>query len=537
MQKDKEQFFERIANSRLNEDVRRGSQAVIYTRVSSKEQMESGDSLDTQKRYCEEYARKKGLQVAAYFGGTYESAKSDERKEFNKMLSYVKRHKSISYIIVYSYDRFSRTGTNGAYISEQLQKQGVATISVTQEIDTKTPSGSFQQNLYYLFSQFDNELRKEKCTTGMREKLKQGYWCWSLPTGYTNLNQGAKADKQKLILNNEGKLIKKAFQWKLKENLPNHLIIKKLHAQGFKISDQQLSKCLRNPFYCGILINKILPGEVIEGRHEKAISVEAFLKVQAILGQSPKSGVKTQPGHEAIPLKMFVHCDECGEPYTGYVVKAKGIYYYKCRTKGCAKNKNAKKLNERFKEFLKGFSLSEHLQPLFEQTMLKVITEMNQEALEDQHNVKKEFAALNKKVESIEKRFVFGEIDAELYNKYIGSLKEEQALLARKLEEGPLDISNLQKTLSKSCDLMRNIHSMWHLADFDEKGKIQNLIFPDGIDYVFKNDTFRTRKVNSFFKAINCVPSSYTPVKTKKPADVSAGLHVVHSQGFEPRTS
>ena len=52
--------------------------------------------------------------VVADFGGTFESAKSDERKEFQKMLTYVKRNKEIDAIIVYSYDRFSRTGPNGA---------------------------------------------------------------------------------------------------------------------------------------------------------------------------------------------------------------------------------------------------------------------------------------------------------------------------------------------------------------------------------------------------------------------------------------
>lgn len=63
----------------------------------------------------------KNIEVIEYFGGTYESAKSDERKQFQKMLTFVNRRKDISYIIVYSYDRFSRTGANGAYISDQLK--------------------------------------------------------------------------------------------------------------------------------------------------------------------------------------------------------------------------------------------------------------------------------------------------------------------------------------------------------------------------------------------------------------------------------
>lgn len=106
------------------------------------------------------------------------------------MLTFAKRNKDVSYIIVYSYDRFSRTGANGAYISEQLKKQGIVTLSATQEVDVESASGSFQQNLYYLFSQFDNELRRDKSVTGMREKLRNGYWIGPVPVGYTNLNPG-----------------------------------------------------------------------------------------------------------------------------------------------------------------------------------------------------------------------------------------------------------------------------------------------------------------------------------------------------------
>src|SRR5690349_21214725 len=89
-----------------NGPLRATKNCVIYTRVSSKEQAETNTSLDSQKRYCEEYAQKHGYVVKFYFGGTYESAKGDERKEFKKMLEYARKNKSIDTILVYSYDRF-----------------------------------------------------------------------------------------------------------------------------------------------------------------------------------------------------------------------------------------------------------------------------------------------------------------------------------------------------------------------------------------------------------------------------------------------
>jgi DNA invertase Pin-like site-specific DNA recombinase len=155
------ELFKSFAKESKGIQLNQSKRAVIYTRVSTKEQAENNASLVTQKKYCDAFASRKGLEVIEYFGGTYESAKSDERKEFKKMLAYVGQNKSIACIIVYSYDRFSRTGANGAYLSEQLKKKGVVTLSATQELDATSSAGSFQQNLYYLFSQFDNELRRD----------------------------------------------------------------------------------------------------------------------------------------------------------------------------------------------------------------------------------------------------------------------------------------------------------------------------------------------------------------------------------------
>ena len=151
--------------------------AVIYTRVSSKEQADTNQSLETQKKYCLQYALKHELNVLGFFGGTYESAKTDERNEFNRMIRFVRnQHEGISLILVYSLDRFSRTGDNAIFISSELKRRGISIVSVTQPIDVSTHSGVLQQNIQFIFSKYDNDLRREKCITGMREKLLRGEW-------------------------------------------------------------------------------------------------------------------------------------------------------------------------------------------------------------------------------------------------------------------------------------------------------------------------------------------------------------------------
>jgi site-specific DNA recombinase len=166
--------FDSFAKGKTTTSDRTGN-CVIYTRVSTKEQADNNMSLDTQRKYCETFAQKNGYPILGYYGGTYESAKTDERNQFNKMLATVKKsNQKISYIVVYSVDRFSRSGANAIYIAEQLKKQGISIVSVTQPTDSTTASGSLQQNIQFIFSEYDNQLRREKCVTGTRESLLRG---------------------------------------------------------------------------------------------------------------------------------------------------------------------------------------------------------------------------------------------------------------------------------------------------------------------------------------------------------------------------
>ena len=123
------------------------------------------------------------------------------------MIKYVKAQKEISYIIVYSFDRFSRTGMSAGKLSEELAERGINVVSATQEIDPSNASGDFQRNLFLIFSAFDNQVRKNRTITGMKEHLLNGYWPWGCPRGYTDLNKYSTADKRQIVVNKEGKVL------------------------------------------------------------------------------------------------------------------------------------------------------------------------------------------------------------------------------------------------------------------------------------------------------------------------------------------
>jgi site-specific DNA recombinase len=510
------------------------TKAVIYTRVSTKEQADTNTSLETQKKYCENYAKSQGLDVIGYFGGTFESAKSDDRKEFQKLLKYVKQSSSVGYIIVYSYDRFSRTGSNASQITSELSKHGIKVKAVSQEVNTDSASGKFQQNLFYLFSQFDNELRKDKTITAMTELLRQGYWLWTPPIGYENKKKYHKAVEWDIVINEDGEFLKKAFKWKAQNKYSNAEIARKLNALGFKINDKRLHDIFKNPFYCGVIITKMLPGEVIEGKHEPIISKENFLKIHSKERIEIKEYEKDRI---ELPLKHSVFCHVCKGPLTGFLVKQKGLYYYKCRTANCNCTKSALKLHDEFAKELSKFEIPKEFSEELKAVMEYTFEEITQESTSSITTSKKKITELKKKINTLEERFALGEINQDIFTKFNTQYQEEIKTINENLEGAPISSSNLEKAIKKAITYSSKLSKIWYSGSLNQKVKLQNLVFSSGFGYDKQNNKVQTFFTNSIFVLNHSLSENYTKIKSGNSINFDQISALVTPLGFKPKTS
>ena len=76
--------------------------AVIYCRVSTKEQVDDGNSLVSQERICREYAHKEGYELVEIFIEKGESAKTADRQEWQRLLAFCENKKNaIDAVIAY----------------------------------------------------------------------------------------------------------------------------------------------------------------------------------------------------------------------------------------------------------------------------------------------------------------------------------------------------------------------------------------------------------------------------------------------------
>lgn len=507
--------------------------AVVYTRVSSKEQADNNLSLEFQRKTIEEYAQKSSFTIAAYFGGTYESAKSDGRKEFQRMLDFIKKNSGkVSHVLVYTLDRFSRTGGGAIKIAEELrEKYGVTVFAVTQPADTSNPSGVLQQSIHFIFSQYDNQLRKQRAVAGMKEKYEKGIWVTKAPMGYDIVRTNG---ERKIVVNGIGKKLRKAFIWK-SEGMKNDEIIGKLNAMGVQMYKQQMTKVFKNPFYCGLIANAMLNGRVIEGNHEKLISKEIFFKVNEIHEQSAGYGVSHKRERDAVPLKVFIKCETCKQPFTGYIVKTKGLWYYKCRTNGCKCNKSAKQMHQLFGGLLERYAIKEKYLEALKQNMLEVWNEINKDNIEQERYYSKQLTEVNAAINTIEDKHYVKEImSEETFLRLSSKYKEEQKKILEELEKVTPKISNPDETIDKAISISLELSPRWHSADIKDKEKLQKLLFPDGIIYDRKNEALRTERINVIFLLLPELQSISANMKKGQTGILDRLSLSAERQGFEP---
>ncbi len=141
--------------------------AVIYCRVSTKEQTQNL-SLPTQRRACEEYCRREGLEIARVYMEKGESAKTANRTELNALLAFCRENeKNIGYVVVYSLSRFAREAREHHALTGVLAGWGIALRSATEPIN-ESPTGRLMESVIASIAQFENDVKAERTRTGMR---------------------------------------------------------------------------------------------------------------------------------------------------------------------------------------------------------------------------------------------------------------------------------------------------------------------------------------------------------------------------------
>lgn len=484
-----------------------------YTRVSTIDQ-KANYSLDNQFNAAKAYAVANGFELVKTFGETYESGKDDfTRKEFSRLIDEVKKAKVKPYaIIIYKMNRFSRSGGSGITLTDMLVNElGVHLIESISGDNTTTAKGQIEIYKKLISAREENITRLEHTMPGLKSFLRAGNWLGIAPLGYehcgTRVRDFSKRSiEQEIRLNDDGKKLKLAWQWKL-EGDTDVQIINKLDRLGMKMTSQRISAMWRNIFYCGLITNKLLDGDIVEGRHEPMVSRDVFLKVNKRVSEIRKSGYTVIKDVEERPLTNHIYCYECGNKLTSYENKKKHIHYYKCQNcNGVSINANTPATRSKnvgahdlFVQQLALYQLDENFKEVYKLQINKMLGNITKEQKNESALVRKQLTELKTKKEKLEERFAYGEISEDMYLKFNTKINADIAALEPDFDVDEKAISNFENRVGKAVDFSCNIQKYWLLGSVDNKKKIQKLVFPEGLILDTKNRQYLTSKVNELF--------------------------------------
>ncbi len=490
---------------------------VIWTRVSTKRQEDNGGSLDDQRCKCEAFAEQNGYNIKGYFGGTHESAKTPGPL-LKKMYHAIKKDKTITHIIVSVVDRFSRNVGQASTIIDELLKQNVVIVEAATGIDTSTREGIMMIKLKLTLAEWDNGNRTDKFTSGRKHCLESGVYCGAAkPLGY---DKEGKSMGTTFTINEKGKLIAKAFRWKL-QGLANHQIISRLSTYGLEMTKQKLHHILTNPFYAGKIRHKMLEGKLVDGNQPCIVSYDDFLRVQDIL--SGRTGVyKHQKETPRFPLKRHVLCSKDRTPFTAYTVKKKNLDYYKCNLSGCKTNVSAKKLHSKYEELLRNYNIPEALKGILHDVISAMIHSDNEEQRKNEVLLKKQKTECLNKLRNCKVRFGMGDIDEDIYQETNAALQDKLDKIELELAKCRKDLSNFDSEVDEVFAICCKLDCLWKNSSLETSQKLQNLLFPNGILWDKEKEDYRTFDENEALSVIARISKSYENKKEDFPEGKSS---------------
>lgn len=150
------------------------ARAAIYARTSSVNQR-FGYSLEEQVRQCWERAESVDWEVTHVFRDQAKSGKDEDRPMYQQMLR-VAETDGFDVIVFWKLDRLSRSIMHIVQLEANLRELDIALHSVTELLDTTTPTGRFNFRNIANAAELEREMITQRSQMGMKALAMDYKW-------------------------------------------------------------------------------------------------------------------------------------------------------------------------------------------------------------------------------------------------------------------------------------------------------------------------------------------------------------------------
>lgn len=463
--------------------------AILFARVSTKDQEEFGHSLPAQIEKLRSYAQGKGFEVIKEFSFQETGGQKKQRKKFQDMISYLKQHDSekMPVLLCMNVDRVTRNFKDAVEIDD-LRQQGLEVHFVQDGFiisPNSTGSDMFMwEGKVFLGKQYLNRIRDD-AVRSREYKIQRGEWTHRASIGYLNTrNENGNAT---VILDPErAPLVRRLFvdyargdvsvrelarmadRWGLRNNTK--------HAG--KISSSQMHAMLRNHFYYGMIADK---GNLIPHVYPPLIDKKTWDKCQAV-----REGYKKKPfryAQKPFAFRGLITCACCNSVYTTEQKKGKYNYLFctKNKDKDCpAPRVREEDLFEQVETLLDKISVPEDVLQIAKEHLVKSHDTKNEYHNAAVKSIEKELSSVDRQIQRLFDLYLRaeegGSITMNELDKKMSELKQEQHGLRQQLAQHQDADDDFYISLNLLLELVQNTASLFKKADIEQKRKLLNLL-------------------------------------------------------------
>jgi site-specific DNA recombinase len=246
--------------------------AVLYARVSSRDQEREGFSIPAQLKLLQEYVLKHGFQIVREFIDI-ETAKCAGRKQFGEMVRFLEKTPNCRTVIVEKTDRLYRNFRDCVTLEDlgveiHLPKEGQI-IGKDAKSQDKLVHG-----IQVVIARNYIENLREEVKKGLREKAAQGFYPGRAPFGYCHnkLTHNIEPDPM------NGAIVERMFSLYASGQQSLAALRQTIKTETGRLwPKSHLQRMLKNSIYCGLFVwNE----KTHQGRHTPLVSAHLFQQVQ-----------------------------------------------------------------------------------------------------------------------------------------------------------------------------------------------------------------------------------------------------------------
>jgi site-specific DNA recombinase len=462
--------------------------AVIYARVSSKEQEKEGFSIPAQLKLLREYAALRGLVVTQEYVDV-ETAKRTGRAAFGQMVTYLKAHSTVRALLAEKTDRLYRNLKDWVTLDELEVEIHFPKEGVVLSRDSRS-SEKFMHGIKVLMAKNYIDNLSEEARKGMQEKAEQGIWPTKTPLGYRNVT-GPNGKKIIVTDPDVAPLIGRLFETYGSGRLTLRDVAREARSWGLRyrrtgalVPLSTVQAILRNRLYSG---DFDWNGRRYVGRHEPIVSRELWEHVQEVLdGRYLR---KTRRVKHEFAFSGLITCGHCGCALVGEIKKGRYVYYHCTGYRGKCPEPYIREeaIEGEFADVLGRLAFDDEVLDWVRSALLESHADEKREHEEAIARLQQEYNRLQGRIDTMYVDKLDGRIDAAFFDRTAAQWRDEQARCLSDIERH----QNANRSyLDEGVHLLELAQSARRLFERQEAREKRRLL-----DFVVSNCSWKTGKL------------------------------------------